>query len=427
MPEQFLINKVHAREILDSRGNPTIEVEVHSGTRIGRAAVPSGASTGTHEALELRDHDPKRYKGLGVEKAVKNVREVIGPKIVGSSPNDQEALDRLMIELDGTPNKSKLGANAMLGVSLAVAKLASVLAEKPLFKNLSKDEGKTLPVPVMNVVNGGKHAGTGLKIQEFMIIPAASKTFANSLRMGAEIYQTLKKVIVQKYGKQAVNVGDEGGFAPPLTKTADTLELMIKAISESGYAAGKEVFLGIDAASSEFYKEGVYEIDEQKKTPKELLDYYVQLTNQYPIRYVEDPFEEEDFESTAQITKKMGGKIQIVGDDIFVTNITRLKRGIQAGAANALLLKVNQIGTLTEALQAAKMATSNHYGVVTSHRSGETEDTTIADLAVAINCGKIKTGAPCRSERTAKYNRLLWIEEQLGSQATFPGIKAFET
>jgi len=354
------------------------------------------------------------------------VRDVIGPKIIGSDPRNQEALDRSMIDLDGTPNKSKLGANSILAVSLAVAKLASALADKPLFSYLSNDEGTTLPVPVMNVINGGKHAGTSLKIQEFMIIPATSNTFTDSLKMGAEIYHTLKQVILDKYGKQAVNVGDEGGFAPPLDKTNDVLEIIIHAISESGYAAGKKVFLGIDAASSEFYNDGIYEIDGQSKTAEELAEFYIQLTQQYPIRYVEDPFEQEDFDHTAQFTKKVGGKIQIVGDDIFVTNISRLKRGIQMGTANALLLKVNQIGTLTEAMEAARMAAMNQYAVVTSHRSGETEDTTIADLAVALNCGQIKTGAPCRSERTAKYNRLLWIEEHLGNKGHFPGIKALK-
>jgi enolase len=426
MSEKFLITMVDAREILDSRGNPTIEAEVRAGDRVGVAAVPSGASTGKHEALELRDHDPRRYMGLGVQKAVKIVRDVIGPKIIGSDPRNQEALDRSMIDLDGTPNKSKLGANSILAVSLAVAKLASALADKPLFSYLSNDEGTTLPVPVMNVINGGKHAGTSLKIQEFMIIPATSNTFADSLKMGAEIYHTLKRVILDKYGKQAVNVGDEGGFAPPLDKTNDALEIIIRAISESGYAAGKEIFLGIDAASSEFYNDGIYEIDGQSKTAEELAEFYIQLTQQYPIRYVEDPFEQEDFDHTAQFTKKVGGKIQIVGDDIFVTNISRLKRGIQMGTANALLLKVNQIGTLTEAMEAARMAAMNQYAVVTSHRSGETEDTTIADLAVALNCGQIKTGAPCRSERTAKYNRLLWIEEHLGNKGHFSGIKALK-
>lgn len=427
MPEKFVITTVDAREVLDSRGNPTIETEIRAGDKVGVAAVPSGASTGKHEALELRDHDPKRYGGLGVLNAVKNVKEIIGPRLIGYDPREQEKIDREMIEIDGTSNKAKLGANAILAVSLALAKVASALVNKPLFSYLSNDNGTTLPVPVMNVINGGKHAGTGLKIQEFMIMPAGSKNFADSLKMGAEIYHALKKVILRKYGKQSVNVGDEGGFAPPLEKTVDALETMMQSISESGYVVGKEVYLGLDVASSEFYDKGTYQIDGQTKTPEMLTEFYLQLVQQYPIRYIEDPFEEEDFEHTTQLTRKIGTRVEIVGDDIFVTNLSRLKRGIEAGAANALLLKVNQIGTLTEAMEAAKLAMMNQYAVVTSHRSGETEDTTIADLAVALNCGQIKTGAPCRGERTAKYNRLLRIEEQLGSRAHFHGMKALKS
>lgn len=427
MPEKFAITTVDAREILDSRGNPTIEAEIRAGDKVGVAAVPSGASTGKHEALELRDHDPGRYGGMGVLNAVRNVREIIGPKLIGCDPREQEKIDRRMIEIDGTSNKANLGANSILAVSLALAKVASALAEKPLFSYLSNGNGTTLPVPVMNVINGGKHAGTGLKIQEFMIIPAGAKTFADSLKMGTEIYHALKQVILRKYGKQSMNVGDEGGFAPPLDKTVDALETIMHSISESGYVVGKEVHLGLDVASSEFYDKGTYQIDGQTKTPEMLTEFYLQLIQQYPIRYLEDPFEQEDFENTTQLTRRIGTRIQIVGDDIFVTNLSRLKRGIAAGAANTLLLKVNQIGTLTEAMEAAKLAMTNQYAVVTSHRSGETEDTTIADLAVALNCGQIKTGAPCRGERTAKYNRLLRIEEQLGSRAHFQGMKALKS
>jgi enolase len=424
MSQKHVITRVDAREILDSRGNPTVEATLYSGERAVTAAVPSGASTGIHEALELRDGDPNRYLGMGVLKAVKNVREIIGPKIVGYDPEDQAKIDRLMIDLDGTPNKGKLGANAILAVSLATAKLAAALANKSLFDQLSEGKGVTLPVPVMNIINGGKHAGTGLKIQEFMVIPAGAKNFSDSLRMGAEIYHKLKQVIQTKYGKQSVNVGDEGGFAPPITKTSDALDTIVQAITDSGYVPGKNVYLGFDAASSEFCNDGTYEIDGEKKSADELGDFYSELVQRYPIRYIEDPFEQEDFEHTAQFTRKVGKKVNVVGDDIFVTNIVRLMKGIQLGAANALLLKVNQIGTLTESVEAAKTAMSNQYSVVTSHRSGETEDSTIADLAVSLNCGQIKTGAPCRGERTAKYNRLLRIEEELGSRARFMGMNA---
>jgi enolase len=424
MSQKQVVTSVNAREILDSRGNPTVEAILSSGEKTVTAAVPSGASTGKHEALELRDGDPKRYSGMGVLKAVRNVKEIIGPRIVGYDPKDQAVIDRLMIDLDGMPNKGKLGANAILAVSLATAKLAAALANKPLFDYLSGGKGMILPVPVMNIINGGKHAGTGLKIQEFMVMPAGAKDFADSLRMGAEIYHLLKRVIQAKYGKQSVNVGDEGGFAPPITKTSDALDTIIQAITESGYVPGKNVYLGFDAASSEFCDDGIYEIDGEKKSADELADFYLRLVEHYPIRYIEDPFEQEDFEHTAQFTRKVGNKVNVVGDDIFVTNIVRLKKGIQLGAANALLLKVNQIGTLTESLDAAKTAMSNNYGVVTSHRSGETEDSTIADLAVALNCGQIKTGAPCRGERTAKYNRLLRIAEELGIRGQFMGMKA---
>ena len=425
MPSRVRITKVMGREILDSRGNPTVEAIAFAGNTSATAAVPSGASTGTHEALELRDRDPKRYDGLGVLRAVRNINEVIGPRLKNLDPRQQQKLDELMIKLDGTPNKSRLGSNAILAVSLAVAKLSAKLEGISLFTYLSKGRGKTLPVPVMNVINGGKHAGTGLKMQEFMVIPSGAKSFSESLRMGAEIYHALKGVIQSKHGKLAINVGDEGGFAPPLEKTHEALELVLQAISEAGYSAGKDAFMGVDAASSEFYENGSYMLDGESKSPDELMEYYLQLTQQFPILYIEDPFEQEDFSRTAQLTEKIRGRVEIVGDDIFVTNVSRLKKGIDAGAANALLMKVNQIGSLTEAIDAAKLALRNHYRVVTSHRSGETEDATISDLAVALNCGQIKTGAPCRGERTAKYNRLLRIEEELGSRTRFPGIAAF--
>jgi enolase len=426
LPSQFKITKVSGREILDSRGNPTVEAAAYSDDICERAAVPSGASTGTHEALELRDGDQKRYSGLGVLKAVRNIEEVIAPKLKGLDPRQQFNIDHVMIDLDGTPNKSRLGANAILAVSLAVAKLASRLEGKPLYGYLSDGNGRTLPVPAMNVINGGKHAGTELKVQEFMVLPAGAKSFTEALRFGTEIYHKLKHVIESKYGKLAINVGDEGGFAPPLNRTLEALEVLSQAISEAGYAAGKDVFLGFDAASSEFYRNGTYQIDGKELSPEQLGDFYEQLIDRFPIRYIEDPFEQEDFDHTAQFTRKVGSRVQIVGDDIFVTNVSRFQNGIDEGAANALLLKVNQIGTLTEALDAAKLAFANHYRVVVSHRSGETWDTTISDLAVALNSGQIKTGAPCRGERVNKYNRLLSIERELGSKAHFAGLNALQ-
>jgi enolase len=330
-----------------------------------------------------------------------------------------------MIDLDGTPNKGRLGANAILAVSLVVAKLASRLEGKPLYEYLSGGMGRMLPVPVMNVINGGKHAGTPLKIQELMIMPVGAKNFTEALRIGAEVYHKLKLVIESRLGKQAVNVGDEGGFAPPLNKTSEALEFLMQAVAQAGYVAGKDVLLGFDAASSEFHQNGKYLIDEREISAEKLEEFYLQLADAFPICYIEDPFEQEDFVNTASFTKKVGERIEVVGDDIFVTNVSRLRKGIEAGAANALLLKVNQIGTLTEAMDAAKLAMDNGYNVVTSHRSGETEDTTIADLAVALNCGQIKAGAPCRGERTAKYNRLLQIQEELGTETQFPGLNAF--
>jgi len=419
------ISKITAREILDSRGNPTVEATVRAGDTYGTAAVPSGASTGTHEALELRDADPKRYGGLGVLKAVENIELLIAPRLLNMDPTEQAKIDRLMIDLDGTANKSRLGANAILAVSLAVAKLAAALRQQSLHEYLSQGAGRVLPVPVMNVINGGKHSGAGLKIQEFMAIPAAAESFQDALRIGTETYHALKRVIQSKYGRGAANVGDEGGFAPPIDVTTVALELLVSAIEQAGYVSGRDVFLGIDPASSEFFKDGIYELDGKQMSADQLMDFYFGLINNFPIRYLEDPFQQEDFDHTSELTKKIGSRVDVVGDDIFVTNTGRLKKGIEVGAANALLLKVNQVGTLTEAVDAAKLALNNHYRVVTSHRSGETEDTTIADLAVALNCGRIKTGAPCRSERTAKYNRLLEIESELGPNAIYPGKKEF--
>ncbi|HUK50746.1 MAG TPA: phosphopyruvate hydratase [Terriglobales bacterium] len=421
MPSRFRISKISAREILDSRGNPTIEATVWAGNVCESAAVPSGASTGVHEALELRDGDPKRYSGKGVLKAVGNVEHLIAPKVKSRDPREQTDIDQLMIKLDGTPNKSKLGANAILAVSLGVAKVAAKLEGVPLYNYFSKGKARTLPIPVMNVINGGKHAGTGLKIQEFMIIPSGIASFGDALRAGAEIYHKLKGVIQIKHGKLATNVGDEGGFAPPLNQTTEALELLMQAVSEAGYSVGKEIFVGFDAASSEFYDNDHYEIDGETKTPGQLTDFYSGLVDRFPISYIEDPFEQEAYESTAELTRRIGNKVEIVGDDIFVTNVTRLKKGIEMGAANALLLKVNQIGTLTESIEAANLSKKHSYGVVTSHRSGETSDTTIADLAVALGSAHIKTGAPCRSERTAKYNRLLAIEKELGKRAQYAG------
>ncbi|RLE60472.1 MAG: phosphopyruvate hydratase [Thermoprotei archaeon] len=423
--DDFVISTIKGRWILDSRGNPTVEAEVYTlGGGFGRAAVPSGASTGTHEAIELRDGG-KKFHGKGVEKAVRNINEIIAKELVGLDSRNQALVDMTMLKLDGTPNKSRLGANAILAVSLANAHAASATFGLPLFQYMGGTMARTLPVPLMNIINGGKHAGNELKIQEFMIVPIGGGSFSEALRIGSEVYHTLKNYLKEKYGVNAVNVGDEGGFAPPMKKSREALDALIAAIKKSGYEPGVDVMLAIDAAASEFYieKEGVYEIDGQKLTREQLLEYYEGLLQDYPIVSIEDPFHEEDFEGFAMATKEL--KIQIVGDDIFVTNVNRLRKGIEMGAANALLLKVNQIGTLTEALEAARLAMENKYSVVVSHRSGETEDVTIAHIAVALNCGQIKTGAPARGERTAKYNELLRIEEFLGRSAYYPGLKAF--
>lgn len=423
MKSHYTITKIKAREILDSRGNPTIEVDVITeGRAIGRAAVPSGASTGRYEALELRDGG-QRYHGKGVLKAVKNVNEIIAPALTGFDVRKQEEIDKKMIKLDGTPNKSKLGANAILAVSLATARTAANALKTPLYRYLSNDKDELLlPVPLMNIINGGKHAGNKLNIQEFMIIPHGGETFKETLRMGVEVYHTLKKIIERRYGRNAINVGDEGGYAPPMEQTTEALEVLIKSIEETGYMPKKDISLGLDTAASEFYNEKTkkYYLDQKEFSIDELIDYYIQLIETYPVISIEDPFQEEDFKAFAEFTGKLGSKVQIVGDDLFVTNVKRLEKGIQIGAANALLLKVNQIGTLTEALEAAKMAYQHNYAVVVSHRSGETEDPFIADLAVALCTGQIKIGAPARSDRTSKYNQLLRIEEELGEKARFP-------
>jgi enolase len=411
----FTIKNIHAREILDSRGNPTVEVDVFTEIGFGRASVPSGASTGTNEALELRDKD-KRYLGKGVIIAVNNVNKEIKKTLVGVDVRDQHEIDRLMLELDGTPNKSRLGANAILGVSLAVAHAAADAMGLSLYRYLGGTNACTLPVPTMNVINGGKHAGNELAIQEFMLQPTGAKTYSEALRMGVEIYHTLGGILSKKYGISALNVGYEGGYAPPLKSTKDALDSLVSAIEETGYE--KKITIGLDAAASEFHKNGKYKIDGKAMTNDELMDYYADLVKTYPILSIEDPFHEEAFDDFAALTKKLKNTI-IVGDDLFVTNVKRLEQGIKMNAANALLLKVNQIGTLSEAFDAARLAQKNGFKVIVSHRSAETEDTTIADISVAIGAEFIKTGAPARSERNAKYNQLLRIEEELGKAARY--------
>jgi enolase len=409
------ITDVYAREILDSRGNPTVEVEVHTAFSYGIACVPSGASTGTHEALELRDKG-KRYGGKGVEKAVRNVNETIADRVIGMDVASQRELDMVMLELDGTPNKAKLGANAILGVSMAAARAAAAMMELPLYQYLGGVNTYRLPVPMMNVINGGKHAGSGLAVQEFLILPVGADTFREGLRMGVETYHTLGKILKEKYGSTATNVGDEGGFAPAIKTTRDALDAISEAIDKAGYKG--KVKLGMDAAASEFYKDGNYHIDGKKLSTDKLVDYYHGIIKDYPIIVLEDPFSEEDWDGFVSITKK-DGKVTIIGDDIFVTNVKRLKKGIDMGAGNSLLLKLNQIGTVSEAFDAAEMAFRNKYKVAVSHRSGETGDNIIADVAVALGAEIIKTGAPARSERTAKYNQLLRIEEELGKAARY--------
>lgn len=418
-----IIEALGAREILDSRGNPTIEVEIalEDGTQ-ARAAVPSGASTGAFEASELRDGG-KRYSGKGVETAVNFVLDEIAPAVIGLDAQDQRLVDGEMIALDGTPNKSRLGANSILGVSLAVAKAAADSADLSLFRYLGGPNAHILPVPMMNILNGGAHADTNVDIQEFMVAPIGAPTFKESLRWGAEIYHALKSVL-KKRGL-ATSVGDEGGFAPNLESNRAALDLILEAIGLVGLAAGKDVALAMDVAATEFHKDGGYSFEGKVRSAQEMIAYYAELVNSYPLVSIEDPLDEEDWAGWAQMTVDLGSKVQIVGDDLFVTNPIRLAKGIAAHTANALLVKVNQIGTLTETLDAVEMAHRANYRSMLSHRSGETEDTTIADLAVATNCGQIKTGAPARSERVAKYNQLLRIEEELAQGARFAGAGAF--
>ena len=414
---EYKIQKIHAREILDSRGNPTIEVDVFTPKGFGRASVPSGASTGTNEALELRDADPNRYGGKGVLTAVKNVNTIIQKELLGLDVRNQREIDELMIELDETNNKSNLGANAILDVSMAVAKAAADSLNIPLYRYFGGSNAFTLPVPTMNVLNGGKHAGNELAIQEFMIQPKGAETFYEALQIGTDIYHVLGKLLETKYGKSSTNVGYEGGYAPKMSESTEALDALVQAIEEAGYTES-EVTIGLDAAASEFYEGEFYTIDGKKLAAPELMDYYVELVNSYPILSIEDPFYEEAFEDFEALTNELWDTI-IVGDDLFVTNIERLSRGVDMGAANALLLKINQIGTLSEAFDAATMASRNGYTVIVSHRSAETEDTTISDLSVAIGAEMIKTGAPARGERTAKYNQLLRIEEDLGEVAHY--------
>ena len=409
------IKRVLAREILDSRGNPTVEVDVEAGACLGRAGVPSGASTGTHEALELRDGG-KRFGGKGVQRAVGNVNKIIAPKIVRKNVSSQREIDELMIELDGTENKSKLGANAILGVSMAVAKCAAECEGVPLYRYLGGSKACILPVPLMNVINGGAHAGNELAIQEFMIIPAC-RNFRESLRAGVEVYQAMKGILKEKYGKTSINVGDEGGYAPPMKMTTDALDVIVDAIKKSAHEG--EVKIGMDCAATNFYSDGKYNLDGKVLSADELIGFYETLVSSYPIISIEDPLQEEAFDDMAKMLR-LG--IQIIGDDIFVTNPERLAVGIEKKSANALLLKLNQIGSVTEAIDVGKTAMKNGWAVVVSHRSGETEDTFISDLSVALGCGQIKSGAPCRSERTAKYNRLLRIEEEL-KNPKFPGFR----
>ncbi|WP_169948615.1 phosphopyruvate hydratase [Microbispora sp. H11081] len=418
------IEAITAREILDSRGNPTVEVEVLlDDYSTGRAAVPSGASTGQFEAVELRDGDKKRYLGKGVEKAVLGVTDEIADELIGFDAEEQRLIDQTMIDLDGTPNKARLGANAILGISLAVAKAAADSADLPLFRYVGGPNAHILPVPMMNILNGGAHADTNVDIQEFMIAPIGAETFSEAVRMGAETYHTLKGVLKEK--GYATGLGDEGGFAPSLPSNRDALDLIMVAIEKAGYTPGQDIALALDVAASEFHNDGVYTIDGKGVSAAELISFYEDLVRSYPLVSIEDPLNEEDWEGWKAITTSLGAKVQLVGDDLFVTNPERLGRGIREGAANALLVKVNQIGTLSETLDAVDLAHRSGYRSMMSHRSGETEDTTIADLAVATNCGQIKTGAPARSDRVAKYNQLLRIEELLDDAARYAGRGAF--
>jgi enolase len=417
------IEAVGAREILDSRGNPTVEVEVLlDDNSFARAAVPSGASTGAFEAVELRDGGD-RYVGKGVTKAVNAVIQTIAPAIEGLAADDQRLIDQTMLELDGTPNKGNLGANAILGVSLAVARAAADSAELPLYRYIGGPNAHLLPVPMMNILNGGSHADSNVDVQEFMIAPIGAPTFREALRTGVEVYHALKSVLKKK--GLATGLGDEGGFAPNLDSNRAALDLIAEAVAAAGLTLGKDIALAMDVAASEFYKDGAYQFEGGSKTAEQMTAYYADLVSSYPIVSIEDPLDEEDWEGWKAMTDQLGSKIQIVGDDLFVTNVERLQRGITGGQANALLVKVNQIGSLTETLDSVDLAHRSGYRCMMSHRSGETEDTTIADLAVATNCGQIKTGAPARSERVAKYNQLMRIEDELGDAARYSGASAF--
>ncbi len=421
----FKITKINSRWILDSRGNPTVESDVFAGKVYARAAVPSGASTGVSEALELRDGG-NAFMGKHVLKAVTNVNDIIGKKLIGFDVREQKKIDNEMISIDGTSNKGKLGANAILSVSLAVAKLASQLSDQPLFSYLydmaynKTREDFLLPLPCCNIINGGEHGGNNIAIQEFMVLPIGANSFSQAIQNVAEVYQTLKKLLSKKYGPSAINVGDEGGFAPNLSLTSEAVDIIIEAIEKAGFLMGTDFVLGMDAAASEFYKEGSYNIDGKKLNEEELLEYYMNLIREYPFKSIEDPFDEKDFRNFTNLTAKIDKSMQIVDDDLTVTNIEILQRAINEKAGNALLLKVNQIGSLTEAISAAKMSFENGFNVMVSHRSGETEDTFIADLAVGLCTGQLKTGATCRTERTSKFNQLLRIEELLGDNAIYP-------
>lgn len=421
------INNVHAREILDSRGNPTVEVDVRLESGIvGRAAVPSGASTGEHEAVELRDAHPSRYLGKGVRKAVENVNAAIAERLVGSDAINQNDIDQTLIDLDGTSNKAKLGANAILGASLAVARAAANHLGLSLYRYIGGANAKELPLPMMNVLNGGSHADNNVDIQEFMIMPTGAKTFADALRIGAEVFHNLKAVLQERnYGTA---VGDEGGFAPDLHSNEEALQVIMEGIERANYTPGLDVLLALDPASSEFYDDGIYRLEAEAKPDKsseEMVDFYAKLIEAYPIVSIEDGLAEDDWDGWEMLTRAIGDKVQLVGDDLFVTNTERLHRGIDAGVGNSILIKLNQIGTLTETLDAIELAKRSNYTAVISHRSGETEDTTIADVAVATNAGQIKTGSLCRTDRTCKYNQLLRIEEELGDQALFRGDDVF--
>ncbi len=420
------ITGIFAREILDSRGNPTIEVEtVLDCGAIGRASVPSGASTGAFEAVELRDSDKKRYMGKGVQKAVENVNSFIAPELEGMDAIYQREIDRAMLDLDGTENKSKLGANAILGVSLSVAKAAALAMDIPLYKYLGGVNAHILPSPMMNILNGGKHADNSVDLQEFMIMPLGASAFGEALRMGVEVFHNLKSVL-KKDGLNT-SVGDEGGFAPNLKTNEDAIKYIVKAIEKAGFKPGEDIYIALDPAATEFYKNGKYNLEGEGKvlTPAEMVNYYKNLVEKYPIISIEDGMAEEDWEGWQELTAKVGKKVQLVGDDLFVTNTKRLKKGLDMGVANSILIKVNQIGTLSETLDAIEMAKTAGYTAVVSHRSGETEDTTIADIVVGVNAGQIKTGAPSRTDRVCKYNQLLRIEEDLGSEAKYLGLNAF--